>query len=60
MSSKPHMVLLTKCLIRMGEEESVCCQGEEIDQICNQVDDEDCSSIFAPLVIQQTYHHRVS
>ena len=46
-------VLLTKCLIRMREEESIQRQEEEKNQIRDQVNDKNCSSVFAPFVIQQ-------
>ena len=38
----------------MGEEESIQRQGEEEDQVRDQIHEEYCSSVFAPLVIQQT------
>ena len=37
----------------MREEESIQRQGEEEDQVRDNIYDENCSSIFAPFVIQQ-------
>ena len=38
----------------MGEEESIQRQEEEEDQVRDEVDEEYCSSVFDPFVIQQT------
>ena len=44
----------------MREEESIQRQGEEEDQVRDNIYDENCSSIFAPFVIQQAGHHWMS
>ena len=54
------IVLLTKSVIRVGEEESVQRQEEEEDQVRDQVEQEDGSPIRPPFVLQQTRHHWVS
>ena len=54
------IVLLTKSVIRVGEEESVQRQEEEEDQVHDQVEQEEGSPIRPPFVLQQTRHHWVS
>ena len=53
------IALLTKSVIRMGEEESVQCQEGEEDQIRDQVAYEEGCSVSPPFVLQQTRHHWV-
>ena len=43
----------------MGEKESVHCQEQEEDQVRDQVNEEEESSIRPPLLLQQTGHNRV-
>ena len=40
----------------MREEESIRCQEEEEDEVCDEVDEEHESPICRPFVIQQTCH----
>ena len=54
------VVLLTKSVIRVGKEESIHRQEEKEDQIRDQVDNKEGSSISPPFVLQQTRHHWVS
>ena len=54
-----HPKQLTKCLIRVGEKKGIHCQEEEKKQVCAQVDQEEDSPIFPPLVLQQTCYHWV-
>ena len=53
-------VLLTKSVIRVGEEESIQCQEREEDQVRDQVDNKEGSPVRPPFVLQQTRHHWVS
>ena len=53
-------ILLTKRLIRMGEEERINCQEYEEDPICDQIQAEEGRAISAQFVLQQTLHHWMS
>ena len=55
-----HDTLLTESMIGMREEESIQRQGEDEDQVRDEVDEESGSPVDSPFVIQQAGHDWVS
>ena len=47
------VALLTETVVRMGKDEGICGQEDEVDQVREQVDKESSSSVDAPFVLQQ-------
>ena len=51
--------VLTKCLDRMGEVESIHCQEQKEEDVSDEVDKEEGSSVIPPFVLQKACHHWV-